>query len=362
MVIVRAPSDGSEVTHYQITGITNGTLYRDAARTEVIADGAFIEADGVTTTLYFEPDANFAGPATFQVQASLEGTSDGLGGGLAQAAITVTQVADAPAGLSLTGNVAAELSDTGTVVGTLTASDADPGTTLKYSLLDNAGGRFALSGDKLVVANGLALDFEQPGTHTVKVRVDDGTGLFMDRDFTITVSDIGTETTAGTDGNDTIFGGAGRDSLAGGLGNDRLAGGANRDTLNGGASRDRIDGDLGIDRLTGGADKDVFVFDTKLGSSNVDHVVDFNVRDDSFQLDNAVFRKLEAGTLTKPGKLSKDAFHIGKTAEDREDRILYDRSTGALSYDADDTGSAKAVKFATLKKGLALTYHDFFVI
>jgi Ca2+-binding RTX toxin-like protein len=104
------------------------------------------------------------------------------------------------------------------------------------------------------------------------------------------------------------------------------------------------------------------VFDTKLGSSNVDRVVDFNVRDDSFQLDNAVFRKLGAGTLTKPGKLSKDAFHIGKTAEDREDRILYDRSTGALSYDADGTGSATAVKFATLKKGLALTYHDFFVI
>ena len=161
MVIVRAPSDGSEVTHYQITGITNGTLYRDAARTQVIIDGAFIEADGLTTTLYFNPDADFAGDASFMAQASLLGASAaGLGWAASpKATITVTQVADAPAGLSLTGSVAAELSDTGTIVGTLSASDADPGTTLTYTLVDNAGGRSTLSGDKLVVANGVGLLF-----------------------------------------------------------------------------------------------------------------------------------------------------------------------------------------------------------
>ena len=106
----------------------------------------------------------------------------------------------------------------------------------------------------------------------------------------------------------------------------------------------------------------MFVFDTKLGSSNVDVVKDFNVKDDAFQLDNAVFKKLGKGSLAKPVKLSADAFHKGKVAEDQEDRILYDQGTGALYYDADGTGAAKAIKFAMVKKGLALTHADFFVI
>jgi hypothetical protein len=33
-----------------------------------------------------------------------------------------------------------------------------------------------------------------------------------------------------------------------------------------------------------------------------------------------------------------------------------------LSYDADGSGAKKAVEIALLKKGLALTYKDFFVI
>ena len=106
----------------------------------------------------------------------------------------------------------------------------------------------------------------------------------------------------------------------------------------------------------------MFVFDTKLGKTNVDVVKDFDVKDDAFQLDNAVFKKLGKGTLAKPVKLSSDAFHKGKVAEDKDDRILYDQGTGALYYDADGSGAGKAVKFAQLKKGLALTHADFFVI
>jgi hypothetical protein len=50
-------------------------------------------------------------------------------------------------------------------------------------------------------------------------------------------------------------------------------------------------------------------------------------------------------------------------AQDREDRIIYDSRKGVLLYDADGSGSkVKAVEFATLKKGLAMTHSDFFVI
>ncbi len=49
-------------------------------------------------------------------------------------------------------------------------------------------------------------------------------------------------------------------------------------------------------------------------------------------------------------------------AQDAEDRIVYDRKTGALYYDQDGSGSKAQVKIAMLNKNLALTHNDFFVI
>ena len=107
---------------------------------------------------------------------------------------------------------------------------------------------------------------------------------------------------------------------------------------------------------------DVFVFNTKLSkSANRDKIVDFNVKDDSFYLDNAVFKKLGKGTPEKPVKLKKAYFTIGE-AKDKNDHILYDKAKGVLSYDADGSGSGKAVEFATTTKNLKLTANDFFVI
>ena len=115
--------------------------------------------------------------------------------------------------------------------------------------------------------------------------------------------------------------------------------------------------------LTGGAGKDIFVFDTKPNkSTNVDRIMDFNVRDDSFHLDNKYFTKLGSGTASKPKKFNSDMFVINNKAKDREDRIVYDKKTGALYYDQDGTGSKAQIKIATLNKNLKLTYSDFFVI
>ena len=337
--------DQSGASHFKIAGIEHGQLFADAALTQTIGDGAFILSMGLTTTVYFKPDADYFGPdASFTVQGSTSASDAGLFGGTDDAGITVTAVPDAPTGLSLAGAAVTELATKGTFVGTLSASDADPGTTLTYSLIDDAGGRFDLAGSKLVVENGVGLDFEQRTSHQVTVRVSDGSGLFQDRTFTVTVGDVAREVTAGSDGADVIVGGAGKDRLGGGAGNDRLAGG------------------LGADVLTGRAGRDTFVVDRKLGPSNVDRVTDFNVRDDSFHLDNAVFTKLGKGAPAKPLKLAADAFFKGKAAHDASDRIVYDPGTGSLSYDADGSASGKAVKFALLKKGLALTNADFFVI
>ena len=47
---------------------------------------------------------------------------------------------------------------------------------------------------------------------------------------------------------------------------------------------------------------------------------------------------------------------------DADDRILYDKATGALSYDADGSGAQAAVQFAVIDTKVALTGADFFVV
>lgn len=167
------------------------------------------------------------------------------------------------------------------------------------------------------------------------------------------VSNDSTTKVIGTELQDVVVGGTGQDHIVGGAGKDQLSGGSGDDRLGGGS-----DGD----RLTGGKGKDAFIFASRPGLSNVDTITDFNVRDDTIWLDNAVFRKVGKGTMAKPVKLKSDAFVIGKKAKDAEDRIIYDKATGRLSYDPDGTGSASAVKFAQIKKGFALKSADFFVI
>ena len=108
--------------------------------------------------------------------------------------------------------------------------------------------------------------------------------------------------------------------------------------------------------LIGGAGKDAFTFDTKPGSSNVDVIVDFNVADDTIRLNDTAFTKL------KYGQLSASTFVVGEKALDSSDRIIYNDKTGALSYDADGTGSTAAVKFAMIENLAKLTAADFLVI
>ena len=115
--------------------------------------------------------------------------------------------------------------------------------------------------------------------------------------------------------------------------------------------------------LTGGAGRDVFVFDTRPDTKkNVDRITDFNPKDDTIWLDNKYFAKLGKGTASHPGKLNKAFFTLGDHAKDKNDYVIYDNKKGILWYDADGSGHGKAVEIATLKKGLHLTYKDFFVV
>lgn len=124
----------------------------------------------------------------------------------------------------------------------------------------------------------------------------------------------------------------------------------------GNAGNNIINGKGGSDALWGLGGNDTFVFDTALGSTNVDRIYDFNPATDSIRLDDAFFRGLTLGAL------SSGAFATGSAATQADDRIIYDPTTGKLYFDPDGAGGAAQVQFATLNVGLGLTSADFFVV
>ena len=115
---------------------------------------------------------------------------------------------------------------------------------------------------------------------------------------------------------------------------------------------------LWIPLPNGGGGADTFVFETKLGSGNVDHITDF-APEDTIRLVRDVFKALAPGVL--PDAAFKDLGAAGAKI-DADDRILYDRKSGALFYDADGLGKGAAVQFAVLDNKVAITAADFLIV
>ena len=224
----------------------------------------------------------------------------------------------------------------------------------------------------------------------------------------------------GNDGNNLLAGGGGTDTLVGGLGIDTLKGGTSDDTyqvvdtidvitelanqgidtvvstvnyrigtnvenltvtgtdnltltgngygnvligndgvnlISGLGGADTMDGGLGNDTLNGSIGNDRFVFDTALGAANVDTIVSFSTID-TLELSAAIFTTLSEGVL------DVDQFVTGAGALDANDHIIYNSTTGAVSYDADGIGGSAAIQFATFTGGVTgtLSAADFMII
>src|SRR5256885_2968222 len=114
--------------------------------------------------------------------------------------IGVTNVNEAPTNATLSGSSVAENAANGTVVGAVSGSDLDAGASLTYSLTDNAGGRFAINATtgQITVANGSLLDYEAATSQAVTVRVTDQGGLFLDKGYTIGVTNVNEAPTGAT--------------------------------------------------------------------------------------------------------------------------------------------------------------------
>nr|WP_316653164.1 calcium-binding protein [uncultured Gellertiella sp.] len=208
----------------------------------------------------------------------------------------------------------------------------------------------------------------------------------------------------GGDGNDTLDGGAGADHMEGGKGDDiyivdgpddvvtenagegtdtvrtslesyTLAknvenlellgsfnlqghGNALNNHILGNSGDNYLYGGLGNDTLTGGAGRDTFVFSTKLNAAtNVDHITDFSVVDDTILLDHHIFTKLGVGALATKAFTSNTSGH----ATHATDRIIYDTKSGKLWYDDDGTGHHAATLIAIIDTHAKLTAADFAV-
>ncbi|KQT55411.1 hypothetical protein ASG52_24725 [Methylobacterium sp. Leaf456] len=142
-----------------------------------------------------------------------------------------------------------------------------------------------------------------------------------------------------------------------GTGNLNGTGNSIANNLKGNVGANVLNGGLGNDTLTGLSGKDTFVFATALGAGNVDRITDFSAADDTIQLSKSIFTALSGGTLA--ASAFKDLSVAGAKI-DADDRILYNKTTGALSYDSDGNGSKAAVQFATIDTKVALTAADFF--
>jgi Ca2+-binding RTX toxin-like protein len=163
-------------------------------------------------------------------------------------------------------------------------------------------------------------------------------GVFTSYAIDLTGNGLGNEI-IGNDGANLLNGGDGDDSLTGLAGNDTLIGGA------------------GTDTLSGGAGSDSFVFDSSLGSGNIDRILAFEA--------GGIDRIVLAGANGQPfgalasGQLAAGSFVVGTAAIDANDYVVYNPTTGALLYDADGSGAGAAVQFATLPTGLNLNAASF---
>jgi hypothetical protein len=91
LVISRNPADGPEVTHFRISGITGGLLFKNDGITP-INNGDFITFAEGTAGLKFTPGPSIVTNGSFTVQASLSASEAGLQPGTATAIITVNPV------------------------------------------------------------------------------------------------------------------------------------------------------------------------------------------------------------------------------------------------------------------------------
>ena len=252
---VATDADAGDIITYSVSG----------------ADFALFEIDSVTGEL------TFASPPDFETMVSKAGTkvykvtitaTDKAGAtDTHDLSVTVTDVDET--GSNEVPEFASDLSDTISLtentreVGTYTATDADAGDTITYSVSGADSEQFRIDSATGELTFKTAPDYETPSSklgtnvYSIVIVATDSRGKRAEHALGVTVTDVIGETLSGGAGNDTLKAGIGADILSGGAGDDSLIGGVDNDTLA---------GELGDDSLEGGAGDDVYLYSRGGGS------------------------------------------------------------------------------------------------
>jgi LPXTG-site transpeptidase (sortase) family protein len=106
--------------------------------------------------------------------------------------ISIADVNEAPTDINLSNNSVAENSAVNTTVGSLSSIDPDSGNTFTYALVSGTGsddnGSFNISGSSLRTS--ASFDYETKNSYTVRVRSTDQGGLYTEKVFTVSVTDV----------------------------------------------------------------------------------------------------------------------------------------------------------------------------
>ncbi|WP_319496867.1 DUF4347 domain-containing protein [uncultured Cohaesibacter sp.] len=131
-------------------------------------------------------DNYYIGKSAFAGDAAFDGAIDNF------VVLNETVSAEQAAALYSQGSFSIdENSANGSVVGTVFGVDSDLGDSLTYSLVDDAEGRFAIDGatGEITVADTALLDYETSTSHSVTIRVTDGSANSYDEIFTVNLTD-----------------------------------------------------------------------------------------------------------------------------------------------------------------------------
>jgi Ca2+-binding RTX toxin-like protein len=138
--------------------------------------------------------------------------------------------------------------------------------------------------------------------------------------------------------------------------------------MNASAHADTLVGGSGNDSLSDGLGEDWFRFDTALATAGVGTVADFVTGTDKIVLSAAVFGQFTGSVSTGTAVTSANlVVGSGATAKPTlaTNYLIYDKATGALSYDADGSGSGAAVQFAKITlvgTTSTLAFTDFVIV
>lgn len=169
------------------------------------------------------------------------------------------------------------------------------------------------------------------------------------------------ENLTGSNFSDVLTGNQLANVLDGGKGHDELSGGAGADKLIGGAGDDWLNGGAGKDVLSGGTGADKFYFASVAEAG--DTILDFKHGEDHIVLNASAFgingiSDCDFKSATQIYLYAGNAAYAPTTCP----TLLYNSTTGQLSFDPDGHGAQKVQFLAVLTEAPQITADDFLIV